>query len=346
MKRQSVVFTRPRMVEIVEETLADDLGDHQILAQTVVSAISPGTELLIYRGQAPDDLAMDDTLAALSGSFAFPIKYGYSAVGRVIKMGKAVDRSWLDKLIFAFNPHETFFVANVQDIHIVPEGISPEEAAFLPNIETAVNFVMDGRPMIGEHVVVFGQGIVGLLTAALLRQTPLARVIAVDRYPSRREASLRLGVEASLDPDNPDFIAEALQHLGSDSLASGADLSLELSGSPVALDQAIKVTGFAGRIVIGSWYGQKPVSLSLGGKFHRSRITLISSQVSTIHPELTGRWDKTRRFQVAWDAIRQIRPAQFITHRVPFEQAAEAYRLYDEQPQDALQIVLTYGSSQ
>ena len=110
-----------------------------------------------------------------------------------------------------------------------------------------------------------------------------------DCYPLRREASQSLGVSAALDPNASDF-REQIHKL----LPSGADLSIELSGSPSALDDAIASTGFGGRVVIGSWYGEKKAALDLGGAFHRSRIKLISSQVSTIAPELSSRWDKAR----------------------------------------------------
>jgi len=336
------MFTAPHEAAVVEEKFDDNLSEKQVLVETLVSAISPGTEMLIYRGQAPDDLAVDESLAALPGMFSFPMKYGYSAVGRVIKIGSGVDRSWQDRLVFAFNPHETCFTAAIEDLMPVPADIESEEAIFLANTETAVNFVMDGRPLIGERIVVFGQGIVGLLTAALLVKVPLVNVLTVDRYPRRREASCSLKVAASLDPASPTFSADLADRIGE----SGADLTFEMSGAPTALDQAIGVTGYGGRVVIGSWYGNKPVTLALGGKFHRSRMTLISSQVSTLQPELTGRWDKSRRFELAWDAIRRIRPAQFITHRIPFEDASSAYQLYDCQPQDALQIIFTYGRSQ
>ncbi len=125
---------------------------------------------------------------------------------------------------------------------------------------------------------------------------------------------------------------------------AGADLTYELSGNPTALDQAIAVTGFSGRIVIGSWYGQKRADLNLGGPFHRSRIRLISSQVSSLAPEWGGRWTKSRRLQVAWRMIERLRPASLITHRIPIEQASTAYTLLDRHPEDAMQIILTYGA--
>ena len=95
-------------------------------------------------------------------------------------------------------------------------------------------------------------------------------------------------------------------------------------------------------MVIGSWYGEKQTSLNLGGAFHRSRIKLISSQVSTIAPELSARWDKSRRFAVAWEALKRIQPEKWIKHRFPLSQAAEAYRLLDERPQETIQVVITY----
>jgi threonine dehydrogenase-like Zn-dependent dehydrogenase len=123
------------------------------------------------------------------------------------------------------------------------------------------------------------------------------------------------------------------------------DLCFELSGAPEALDQAIAVTGFDGRVVVGSWYGQKRASLDLGGRFHRSRIRLVSSQVSTLAPALTGRWSKARRFELAWEMLRQVRLARLVTQRFPVEQAAEAYQLIDQQPGETIQVLLTYAGS-
>ena len=127
-----------------------------------------------------------------------------------------------------------------------------------------------------------------------------------------------------------------------DQLPNGADLTYEISGSPAALQQALIATGFNGRIVIGSWYGSKRATLSLGGSFHRSRIHLINSQVSSMAPEFDGRWTKMRRFDVAWEMIRQLKPSRLITHRFPINQAAEAYQLLDLNPEKVIQILLTY----
>ena len=343
MKRLSLYFTAPYQVSVREEPISLPAAD-QVLVQTIVSAISPGTELLIYRGQAPTDIPVDETISSLSGDFGFPLKYGYASVGQIVAVGPAIDPEWHGRLVFAFHPHESHFLAPLAEVIPLPSTVSPEEATFLPTMETAVNFLMDGQPLIGEQVAVFGQGIVGLLTTALLARFPLASLVTLDYYPLRREYSLALGAHASLNPDTSDILAQLQTVLQDGVFSKGADLVYELSGNPTALDQALAITGFNGRVVIGSWYGQKRAPVNLGGRFHRSRIRLISSQVSTLAPEWTGRWTKTRRLQVAWRVLEHVKLARLITHRFPIVQAAQAYALLDQHPAEAMQTILTYES--
>ncbi len=340
MKRQAVYLVAPLKVQVREEPLAPPRAG-QLLIQTLVSAISPGTELLFYRGQAPTDIPMDENIPALAGPVGYPLKYGYASVGRVVGTGPEAAAGWQDKLVFSFHPHESHFTVSPAKVIPLPPPLqpAPEQAAFLPNMETAVNFVMDGRPVVGERVAIFGQGVVGLLTTALIAQFPLAALVTLDRYPLRRARSLALGAQASLDPVS---LAASQLRAALEPDGGGADLTYELSGSPAALDQAIAATGFGGRVVVGSWYGQKRAELNLGSYFHRSRLHLVSSQVSTLAPEWSARWTKSRRLQVAWQMIERLRPGHLITHRFPVTQAAQAFELLDQHPQDAIQVMLTY----
>jgi 2-desacetyl-2-hydroxyethyl bacteriochlorophyllide A dehydrogenase len=336
LMRRSLYFTAPGALEIRQEPLSPP-APGQVLIETILSAISPGSEMLIYRGQFPKDLAVDENISALGGAFRYPLQYGYAAVGRVIALGVGVEAAWRDRLVFAFNPHESHFNASPAQLQLVPDDLHPEQAVFLPNMETALNLIMDGAPLVGERVAVFGQGIVGLLTAALLAQFPLEGLVTFDCHPNRRGASLELGVQASLDPAAPEILSRAREILSGE-----ADLTYELSGAPEALDQAIGLTGFDGRVVVGSWYGEKRASLDLGGRFHRSRIRLISSQVSTLAPALSGRWTKERRFQLAWEMIRRIKPGRWITQRFALDQATQAYDLLDHRPGECIQVMLSY----
>jgi 2-desacetyl-2-hydroxyethyl bacteriochlorophyllide A dehydrogenase len=337
VNRDSLYFTAKRQVTVRNEELPK-IDVNQVLIQTQLSAISPGTEGLIYRGEFPENMSIDANITDLPGRLAYPMKYGYSAVGQVIAIGEEVDPTWESLYVMAFHPHESYFIADPKVLLPLPEDITLEDAVFLPNMETAINFVMDGSPLIGENVLVFGQGIVGLLTTSLLARFPLASLVTFDYHALRREASRELGALVSFNPEEED-----LKNLLKEHVSNGADLTYEISGSPAALDLALSTTGFAGRIVVGSWYGSKRVSLDLGGRFHRSRIRLINSQVSSLAPELYGRWTKVRRFDVAWEMIRQVKPSRLITHHFSINQAEQAYQLIDQNPEKVIQVVFTYG---
>ena len=330
--RRSLYFVAPGEVEVRREPCPLPAPD-EVLVATQVSAISAGTELLFYRGQVPADLRADATIAALAGPSAYPLKYGYACVGRVTTLGATVDPAWHGRTVFAFQPHESHFTARPAQLIPVPPDVAPEHAALLPNMETAVNFLMDGAPLIGERVLVLGLGIVGQLTCALLARFPLAELVAVDAVPARRARAAALGVR-TLSP------AELSQQP-----PLGADLVYEVSGNPAALDSAIAHARFDGRVVIGSWYGDKRAPVELGGVFHRSRIRLISSQVSTIAPGHTGRWDKARRLDVAWSMLRAVDVDPLITHRLPLDDAAAAYAQLDRDPAHTLQILLTHTAA-
>jgi 2-desacetyl-2-hydroxyethyl bacteriochlorophyllide A dehydrogenase len=338
VKRRTLYFTAPRQVELREEILPA-LGADDVLVETTCSAISAGTEMLIYQGRFPLDLETDSIISSLRGGFKYPLAYGYACAGVVREAGAKVDKSWHDKLVFAFQPHTSHFISKPEFLFSIPQSVSPETACFLPNMETAVNLVQDGAPIFGERVLVLGQGVIGLLTASLLNKFPLEALVTADCYDLRRKASLTLKVSAVFDP-----YSESFQNDSPAYAQRKFDLTFELSGNPAALNDALALTTFSGRIVIGSWYGEKRTEIDLGGEFHRSRIKLISSQVSTIAPELSGRWDKARRFEVAWQALEKIKPEKWITHRFSIDQVEEAYRLLDENPQETIQVVLGYQS--
>ena len=335
MKRRSVFFTAPNQAAVIEES-RPALAPGEALVETLVSAISPGTEMLFYRGQLPAGVAVDTSIASLAGGLSYPLKYGYACVGRVIGLGADVPDEWRGRLVFAFHPHESHFCAPVASLLPVPPGIEAERAALLPNAETAVNLLMDGAPLVGERVVIFGLGIVGLLTTALLAQFPLAARYAVDPLASRRALATSLGATRTFDPAEMESLSIALAE------SQGADLIFELSGQPAALDQAVQIAGFGARIVVGSWYGNKRTSLDLGEHFHRNRLQIVSSQVSTLAPHLTGRWTKARRMQSAWRFLADLPLERLVTHRFPVEEAADAYRLIDQQPEQTVQVLLKY----
>ena len=342
LNARQLYFVKPHQVEIREQQLPS-LQPDQVLIKNLYSSISAGTEMLVYRGQLPDDMALDESLAAFEKQkISYPLQYGYACVARIEEAGKDVDAACVGKTVFSFQPHASHHVCSMDTVIPLPEGTDSKEAVFLANMETAVNLVQDGNPRLGERVVVLGQGIVGLLVSSVLAEFPLAGLYAVESIEGRRALSGHAGAHGTFSP-NSDIEINALQEkLKLKEACGGADVVFELTGSPAALNLAVDLCAYSGHIVVGSWYGTKSAQINLGERFHRNRMTIVSSQVSTIAPELSGRWDKPRRFSVAWDMIKKCQPAQFISHSMPFDQAGEAYRLLDESPQDTTQIIFDY----
>lgn len=344
IRAQQLWFTGLEKVEVREQIITGP-NANELLVETECSAISAGTELLVYRGQIPNEMALDANIAALQAQQTYPLQYGYACVGVVKAIGSDVDDHWLGRRVFAFQPHASHFLAAPADLIAVPDDIAADDAIFLPNMETAVNLVHDGSPVLGERVVVLGQGIVGLLTASLLARFPLAQLHSVDRIALRRKRSLECGVTAAFDPTAAADMSALKTQLKNTETNDGADLIYEVSGAPDALNLAIDLSGFASRIIIGSWYGSKTASIALGGSAHRNRLSISTSQVSSIAPQISGRWDKTRRFNFSWQMLRELRPNQLITHRATLVDAPVIYRHLHEASSDIVQAIFAYAQS-
>ena len=124
----------------------------------------------------------------------------------------------------------------------------------------------------------------------------------------------------------------------------GADVAVEASGAGAALAAAVGCVAVEGTVVAASWYGTEPVALPMGGHFHRGRVRIRSSQVGRVAPELSARWDAGRRRGAVVSLLRDPRlPLDLlVSHRIPFGRAPEAYRMLDEGPGDAVQVVFDY----
>jgi 2-desacetyl-2-hydroxyethyl bacteriochlorophyllide A dehydrogenase len=329
MKARALHFVAPGRVEL-RELEVPEVAAGQVLVATEYSGISSGTELLAYRGEVDRDLPLDEVLGALGGTFAYPFRYGYSAVGRVAAPAGPLPAG---QLVFAFHPHQDRFV--VDAAQAVPlDGLDPRTATMYPLVETAVQVGLDAAPRPGETVVVTGLGAVGILVAAVLLRAG-AGVVGSEPLPARRAAAGAFGVGAVA----PDRLGEAVAAATD---GRGADLLVECSGNPEALAAGLELLAHEGTALVCSWYGTKPVPLPLGAAFHRRRLTIRSTQVSTLPAAVTARWDRRRRAKLAWRLLRELPLHVLATHVFPFEQAAEAYRCLDRGQDDLIHAALRY----
>jgi threonine dehydrogenase-like Zn-dependent dehydrogenase len=308
----------PRSVEI-REVPAPRPAAGEVLVRTLCSGISGGTERLVYRGEVPADLALDDTIDALGGTFSYPFVYGYACVGEVAESGQ---------LVFAFHPHQDVFAAHVDDLIPLP-AIDPMPATLFPLVETALQVTLDAGTGYRDRVIVLGAGVLGLLTSLLLQRSGWRPLLA-EPLAWRRALAGRLGAIAAA----PEDLAE-----------ENVPLVIDASGNPDAPAMALNMLAHEGTLLIASWFGTKPVVLPLGGAFHRRRLIIRSTQVSTVPARLSGTWTRSRRRRETVELLTELPLAQLCTHVFAFGQAAEAFRAVDEGIPGLMHAVLDYDRS-
>jgi 2-desacetyl-2-hydroxyethyl bacteriochlorophyllide A dehydrogenase len=291
--------------------------------------------MLVYRGGVPEDLPLD--LPTFAGGFGFPIKHGYASAGRVLDAGPGVKALAPGDPVFVHHPHQDLFTVPADLPVPLPRDLDPLRAVFFANMETALNVVHDAHARFGETAVVFGQGVVGLLVTRLLTMSGVS-VLAVEPVPKRRELALKMGAAAAFGPD------DAGERVLAATDGRGADVAVEASGSGAALAAAVGCVAVEGTVVAASWYGTEPVALPLGGHFHRERVRIRSSQVGRVAPEISARWGAGRRREAVVSLLRDPRVPldSLVSHRIPFGRAPDAYRMLDEGPGDAVQVVFDY----
>jgi 2-desacetyl-2-hydroxyethyl bacteriochlorophyllide A dehydrogenase len=338
-----LLISGPGQVEIIEQRLPR-LGDDDVFAETVISGISHGTEMAWLGGAAAVlHRTWDSNHRYYSDGRGrdYPVAPGYESIARVAQVGRAVTHVEVGDLVAVDAPHATghLLTETAAIAGLLPADTDPERAVFHILTRVALAGVHDADLRLAETVVVMGLGTVGLLAAQHARHAG-ARVIGVDRYPLRVQAAHALGVHG-LHADNVDVAAEV--HDLTD--GAGADAAIEASGSYGGLHEAIRCLRAAGRVAtVASYHGDQG-GLRLGEEYHRNRITLISSMTingcpQRAHPLWTlDRLNRTARHLIADGTIRTD---GLITHRIPFDQAADAYTLISDTPQDTIKVVLTY----
>ena len=291
-------LVEPGCAELRVETLLEPTAE-QVRVRTLHSGISRGSETLVYRGEVPVSEYGRMRAPFQSGDFPGPVKYGYSSVG-VVEAGPAALRG---RAVFCLFPHQSHYVVPADSVHLLPDGVPPARAVLAANLETAINVLWDAAPLLGDRISVVGGGAVGLLIAWLAGRLPGCAVQVVDTQGARRDVAQRLGVDFA--------VPEAAR--------GEADLLVHASGRSEGLATALRLAAFEATVVELSWYGQRDVSVALGGAFHSRRLTLKSSQVSQVAVAQRSRWSHRRRIELALSLLTERTLDALITDAAPFE---------------------------
>jgi 2-desacetyl-2-hydroxyethyl bacteriochlorophyllide A dehydrogenase len=318
-------FVAPRVVEVREGARIPAPREGEIVARAIASGISQGTEMLLYRGEGPS--LFDPSLDA-PGAATYPRRYGYAWVGEVTARGEGA-RFAIGDRVFALASHGEVHTLRDDAVRSLPRALPAQRAVLAANMETAITCVWDAEIAVGDRVVVLGGGVVGLLTATIARLAG-GRVRLVEPSARRRQAARALGVDDALSPDD-------------DLPAAEADVVIEATGDPAAIDRAIAHAGDEATVVIASFYGARTSPIALGDAFHRRRLRLRASQVSRLPPSHAPRWSPERRFGLVLSLLDDAR-LDGLLEPVPFGHAAAVYARIEADPAARLQTVLTYES--
>ncbi len=270
-------ITGPESSEIRAETIADPL-DGEVAIQTLYSAISRGTESLVYKGAIPPSEFDRMRAPFQEGDFSTPVKYGYINVG-VIDQGPS---KLLGRSVFCMYPHQTYYVVPEKSVYLLPDDVPPARAVLAANLEAVVNGLWDAIPRVGDRVTIVGAGVLGLLFAWLTTRFPGCNVEIVDTNPEKKNLADKIGVSFK----SPSQIKPE------------SDLVIHTSGTSEGLSTSLACANFEAKILEMSWFGNQQVSLPLGEAFHSQRLTLQSSQVSSISTFQRGRWSSERRMEL------------------------------------------------
>lgn len=297
-------------------------GPEEVRVRAVASGISRGTETLVFRGGVPADQAGLMRAPFQEGDFPAPVKYGYLSVG-VVEHGP---ERLLGRTVFCLYPHQSAYVVPAAAVALVPDGVPPNRAVLAGTVETAVNALWDVPPLVGDRVTVVGAGMVGCCVARLLTRIPGVEVELVDIDPER--AATAAALEVGFAPP--------------ERARGGRDLVVHTSATASGLQRSLDLLAPEGTVVELSWYGERAVSLDLGGAFHSGRLSLRASQVGRVAPARRGRRTTAERLALALDLLRDPSFDALLTGTSPFDDLPDLLPRLASGEQRALCHLVTY----
>ena len=294
MQATSLWHISPTSSELQSEKLTNPI-DNELVVKSLYSLVSTGTERLVASGLVPPSMHQLMQVPNMGGAFNFPVKYGYSLVGKVVSAGGLEGQ-----LVHLLHPHQDKLITDSSTINLIPKVVPAKRAALASNMETALNAIWDSGVSVGDKVVVCGFGMIGGLVARLLSLMPAVEVVVLEKNAYRIAQATQMGFIV-----NP----SALQNF---------DCSFHTSGSSAGLQTCIETVGMEGKIIELSWYGTKSVQLQLGADFHYHRKQLISSQVGHVPFAKNARWNYRRRKTVVWELLQNPIFDAHITDEIAF----------------------------
>ena len=309
----------------VREVNLPDPAPNQILIETEVSAISAGTELAVYTGthQWLKDPNLPD--------WKFPFRPGYSAAGTIVAVGSDIN-GWKagDRVCFPGNhaSHEMLTMGHERGrLWQMPDNLTFDKAALGCISRYGLGSPVRAGLTLGRSAAVLGLGIIGQFSLRCLIAAGAWPVVGIDAVPMRRDAAMKAGADAVIDP-GAGSIPEQLQAFLK---ARGAEVVIDATGVPDAIPVAMSLACDAGQvIVVGSPRG-KANNVNFYDDLHRRYIDVCGAHGNMLfepaHTRLAGAWDinKAQNWLLAALASGRLSLAGLVTHVITPDKLGDAY---------------------
>jgi len=322
--RQAVIL-EPYKVGVREVELADPAAN-QILIAAEYSGVSAGTELAVYTGS--HQWLKDPNLP----DWKFPFRSGYSAAGRVLKVGKEFPGGFQegDRVSFPGN-HASAELLTVGHercrVWKMPDTLSFEKAAVAVIARYGLGASIRAGLTLGRSGAVLGLGIIGQFALRCQIAAGMSPVVGIDEVKMRREAALAAGADFVIDPKAGDVKQQLHALLGT----KGAEVVADATGVPAAIPTAMSLACDAGQvIVVGSPRG-KAAEVNFYDDLHRRYIEVSGAHGNMLfepaHIRLAGAWDinKAQMWLLRTIANGRLSLNKLVTHTIAPEGLGEAY---------------------
>lgn len=338
---------------ILEEVPAPEVKAGQILIQTTRSLVSLGTErMLVEFGKAnflekarqqPDKVkevlqkvktdGLRPTINAVMNKLGQPLPLGYCNVGRVIGIGKGVTDFKVGDRVVSNGPHAEYVSIPKNLVARIPDDVSDEDAAFTVIGAIGLQGIRLANPTFGETFVLVGLGLIGLITAQLLKANG-CRVIGFDFDQAKVDLANTfgvVGVNPSKGIDPVAFVNSVTDAVGADGVIITAS-----NKSNEIISQAARMSRKRGRIVLIGVIGldisradfyEKELTFQVSCSYGPGRYDEHYEQKGQDYPLAFVRWTEKRNFEAVLHAISTgaIKVGPLITERIPLEQFDQIY---------------------
>ncbi len=261
---------------------------------------------------------------------------GYSAVGRVVELGRDTSGIATGQRVVVTAPHAQYELSTLSGdrrrAFPIPDSIADEEAPFLHLASESLMWMRSTPVKETDTVVVLGQGIVGALCAQTVRERNPARVITIDLLPLRCGVSAKLGVDSVVDGSKVDPAETILQLTDGE----GSDVVIECVGGPAGVksfEKAQKMLKRGGVIQLVARYQGSPLPLDTQA---------MANGMILIGDRLNHSYRDCKRDAAAMIVDGRLKVREIITHRLPWEKVADAYHFLYKHPDQALGVILEW----